>query len=223
MSPRLHYQKELKDLSNSLRDMSESVREAYEKLLSALEANDWDEIEEIAASEKMFSEMQRVIEAKCLYLTARQQPMAGDLRLITATLKVVADFERIGDQIADIAELFLRIDVKKSIEQDVFPPHFDEMLKTTGKMLGNAIDAFFAGNPTFAETVIRMDDEVDAFFNQIKDELITHLKNNSKDADECIDILMVAKHLEKIGDYAEDIAQWQIFRETGIMKDTRLL
>jgi phosphate transport system protein len=223
MSPRIHYQKELKDLSNSLYDMTETIKEHYKKLFDSLAKQEWDEVEEIAASGTMFSDMQRIIEAKCLYLTARQQPMAGDLRMITATMKAVANLERVGDQISDIAELFILLDTRKSVNMDDYAPALSEMIVTTGKMLNAAVEVFFSHDSEEANSIVRMDDEVDDLFNKLKLELINHLKNSSKDADECVDLLMVAKHMEKIGDYAEDIARWQIFRETGNMKDVRLL
>jgi phosphate transport system protein len=203
--------------------MTETIKDYYKKLFDSLAAQEWDEVEEIAASGTMFSDMQRIIEAKCLYLTARQQPMAGDLRMITATMKAVANLERIGDQISDIAEIFLRLDTIKPVNLNEYAPALNEMISTTGKMLNAAVEVFFSHDAEAAETVVRMDDEVDALFNRLKLELIEHLKNSSKDADECVDLLMVAKHMEKIGDYTEDIAQWQIFRETGNMKSARLL
>ena len=223
MSPRLMFQKELRELSDNLHEMTDGVIESYEKLFSALAGEDQDVIGEIALSEKVFGDMQRAIEAKCLYLITKQQPIASDLRFVTASLKVVADIDRISDHVADIAELFLRMhknnaDVFKSLTVVLA-----EMAAVTGKMLKEAINSFFYDDEDEAAAVITMDDQVDALFNKIKEELISHLKADSKNADECIDTLMVVKHLEKIGDHAESIGLWELFRISGDMKNTRLL
>lgn len=220
MSPRSNFIKELEELSESLKEMSESVEETYERLFSAIQHKNEKEISEIAASEKIFVDMQRGIESQCLYLITRQQPIAGDLRVVTASLKVVTDMERIGDIVADMAELVLRL---KIADISAYSSHIPTMIVAVKDMLHDAMEAFLSRNRNEAEKVIAEDDLVDELFNKAKRDLIAFLKNGGKDADECIDILMIAKYLEKIGDHAENIGCWEIFQETGDMKDMRLL
>ncbi|MDR2888470.1 MAG: phosphate signaling complex protein PhoU [Lachnospiraceae bacterium] len=220
MSPRSNFLKELDQLSQSLREMTNSVEETYAALFAALEQRNEEEIIRIAASQKTFGNMQRTIESQCLSLIIRQQPIAGDLRVVTATLKMVTDIDRIGDHVADMAESLLRL---KMIDLSVYSSKLSEMIRSAGDMLHNAIDAFFNRDADAAKKVIASDDLVDDLFNMVKDDIITLLRNESKDVDECIDILMIAKYLEKIGDHAENIGEWEIFRETGNIDDIRLL
>lgn len=220
MSPRTNFLRELKELSKSLKEMVESVEETYERLFTSLRDKNEDEVSEIAASEKMFGDMQRAIESQCLFLITKQQPIACDLRVVTATLKVVTDIERVGDHVADMAELVLRLNMA---ELSSYSHHLPTMIEAAKVMLHDAVEAFFGRNIEAAEKVIASDDVVDNLFNKVKEDLIAFLKNEGKDADECIDILMLAKYLEKIGDHAENIGHWEIFQETGNMKDVRLL
>ncbi len=220
MSPRTNFIKELKELSINLKEMAGSVEETYERLFASLRNKNEDEVNEIAASEKMFGDMQRAIESQCLFLITKQQPVASDLRVVTATLKVVTDIERIGDHVADMAELVLRLNMADLAS---YSPHLPAMIEAAKAMLHDATEAFFNRNIESAEKVIAADDIVDELFNKVKLDLITFLKNEGKDEDGCIDILMLSKYLEKIGDHAENIGHWEIFQETGNMKDVRLL
>lgn len=220
MSPRTNFIEELNQLSRSLREMTDSVEKTYAALFAAQEQQDQGEIERIAASEKKFGNMQRTIESRCLSLITRQQPIAGDLRVVTATLKVVTDIDRIGDHVTDMAESILRLQLA---DLAVYSAHLPAMIKSAGEMLHAAIEAFFGRDRDAAAKVIAEDDFVDDLFNKVKDDLITLLRNESKDADECVDVLMIAKYLEKIGDHAENIGEWEIFQETGNINDIRLL
>ncbi len=220
MSPRISFDNELKLLKRNVADMVNRVEENYERLFEALKEQNEEEIIKIRNNDKMFGKKQREIESQCLFLITKQQPVASDLRVVTASLKVVTDIERIGDNVADMAELLLRLKLK---DLTLFSIHIDGMIDATREMFCDAVDAFVNRNPERAREVIKEDDVIDEFFNKVKSDLIESLKKEIKDADECIDVLMLAKYLEKIGDHAVNIAEWEIFQETGNISDMRLL
>ncbi len=220
MSPRVSFDNELKLLKRNVADMVNRVEENYERLFEALREQKEEEIIKIRNNDKMFGKKQREIESQCLFLITKQQPVASDLRVVTASLKVVTDIERIGDIVADMAELLLRLKLK---DLALFSVHIDGMIDATREMFLNAVDAFVNRNVEGAKKVIKEDDVIDELFNKVKSDLIESLKKEIKDADECIDVLMLAKYLEKIGDHAVNIGQWEIFQETGNISDMRLL
>ncbi len=220
MSPRVSFDNELRLLKRNVADMVNRVEENYERLFEALREQKEEEIIKIRNNDKMFGKKQREIESQCLFLITKQQPVASDLRVVTASLKVVTDIERIGDIVADMAELLLRLKLK---DLALFSVHIDGMIDATREMFLNAVDAFVNRNVEGAKKVIKEDDVIDELFNKVKSDLIESLKKEIKDADECIDVLMLAKYLEKIGDHAVNIGQWEIFQETGNISDMRLL
>lgn len=220
MAPRATFEAELKGLHKDVEEMGREVQELYTELFRAHQEKKKEELIEIAESDREIHAMQRKIESSCLNLITKQQPVARDLRLVTAVLKAVNDISRIGDQCVDIAELILRMDIK---ELDEFSIHLKDMVEKTKKQLVEATEAFLQKNTGAAEEVIENDDLVDDLFNLVKDDLILHLKEEGKNQDDCVDVLMIAKHLEKIGDHAVNMAEWAIFHETGEINDVRLL
>lgn len=220
MSPRISFDNELRLLKDNVADMVKRVEENYERLFEALKDQNEDEIVKIRNNDKLFGKKQREIESQCLFLITKQQPIASDLRVVTASLKVVTDIERIGDNVADMADLLLRLKLK---DLSLFSVHIDGMIDATREMFCDAVDAFVGRNLEGAKKVIKEDDVIDELFNKVKNDLIESLKKEIKDADECIDVLMIAKYLEKIGDHAVNIGEWEIFQETGNISDMRLL
>lgn len=220
MSPRRLYEEELKQLQESIEEMGMGVRATYARLFSALQQQKESVIEEIIASDQSTHTLQRRIEGSCLNLITKQQPIARDLRQVSASLKVVTDISRIGDQCSDIAELVKRMHFKDLQE---FSAHIPQMIEETGKQLTEAINAFVDRNAESAQHVVAGDDTVDDLFNQVKNDVIAHLRSEAKDSDDCIDVMMFAKYLEKIGDHAVNIANWAIFQETGEVDHIRLL
>ncbi len=220
MSPRISFDHELKLLKENVSDMVNRVEENYEHLFDALKSQEEDEILKIKNNDKLINKQQREIESQCLFLITRQQPVVGDLRVVTASLKVVTDIERIGDHVSDMAELILRLKMK---DFSLFSVHLDGMIDATREMFCEAVDAFVSRDMEKAQKVIKEDDVIDELFNKVKVDLIESLKREVKDADECIDVLMLAKYLEKIGDHAVNICEWEIFQETGNISDMRLL
>lgn len=220
MSPRTTFINELNQLKENVADMATRVEKNYETLFEAYEKKEKAAIEKIVAVDKDINRRQREIESECLFLITKQQPIVSDLRAVTASLKVVTDIERVGDHVADIAELLIRMDMK---ELSVYSAHLNPMIRETRDMLRMAVDAFTGRNKEEAQEVIQKDDVVDELFNAVKNDVIESLKKETRDADECVDILMVAKYLEKIGDHAVNICEWEIFKETGNISDMRLL
>ncbi|MFR0802239.1 MAG: phosphate signaling complex protein PhoU [Suilimivivens sp.] len=220
MSPRTTFINELNQLKENVADMATRVEKNYETLFEAYEKKEKAAIEKIVAVDKDINRRQREIESECLFLITKQQPIVSDLRAVTASLKVVTDIERVGDHVADIAELLIRMDMK---ELSAYSAHLNPMIRETRDMLRMAVDAFTGRNKEEAQEVIQKDDVVDELFNAVKNDVIESLKKETRDADESVDILMIAKYLEKIGDHAVNICEWEIFKETGNISDMRLL
>lgn len=220
MSPRPTFEQELKQLHEDVREMGMIVENTYDELFEAVMNQDEEMLERIMKSDRMINDMQRNIEASCLTLITKQQPVARDLRLVTAALKVVTDIERIGDHCADIAELMLRLNMA---DLSGYSIHLPKMIEETKKLEHAAVDAFVNRNLAAAGQVIRDDDIVDDLFNQVKADLVAHIRTGTVGADECVDVLMLAKYLEKIGDHAVNIGEWEEFQEKGVIDDVRLL
>ncbi len=220
MSPRNTFDSELKALRENVSDMAGRVLESYEELFKALEEQSQDALYRLKNIDKSVNKRQREIESQCLFLITRQQPVIGDLRVVTASLKVVTDIERIGDHVADIAELLLRLNMK---DLSLFSVHIHTMILAVKEMIYQSAEAFTERDLECAKKVIQADDVIDECFNKVKKDIIISLKREVKDADECIDTLMIAKYLEKMGDHAVNIGEWEIFQETGNISDIRLL
>ena len=144
---------------------------------------------------------EREIESMCLKLLLQQQPVASDLRLISSALKMITDIERIGDQASDIAEIHNK--------------HIDQMAQATIKMVTDSLDAFVRRDLSLAWSVIEYDDVVDRLFDECKQDLIAEIAQNPTDGERVLDVLMIAKYLERIGDHAENVAEWVVYLLTG--------
>lgn len=220
MSPRVLFEKQLRQLHEDVEEMGLMVEKTYDRLFEALLLKDEEGIVGILKSDRIINDMRRGIEASCLSLITRQQPVARDLRMVTAALKVVTDIRRIGDHCVDIAELLLRLKMR---ELEVYSAHIQTMAEETKQMEHAAVEAFVSRDEEAAKRVIEGDDVIDDLFNLVKEELVEKLRDRKMDADECIDVLMIAKYLEKIGDHAVNIGEWELFQETGKIADIRLL
>lgn len=220
MSPRILFEQELELLKAKVAEMGERAEISYDRLLYAIRANERETMKQLLDNDRQMIDMQRSIEAKCLTLLTKQQPVARDLRLVSSALKVVTDIERVGDHVSDIAELYLRMgDVGVEGEYEHI---LAEMMEEAKDMLHEAVDAFVDGNEEAARKVIAHDDIVDAQFNQVKEKMMDAIRVQNLDADKVVDYLMVAKYLEKIGDHAVNIGEWALFRMTGDMQGVKL-
>ncbi len=212
MSPRNVFERELEQLLERIARMSYLVEESYEKLFQALERKDREAIEEILKNDRNINDLNREIEGQCLKLITKQQPIARDLRIISSVLKMVSDIERVGDHVSDIAELLLRINMQPL---STYSSHLEGMVVATRELFANAVEAFINNDLKASRQVIAGDDVIDMLFNKVQKDIINALKSEYTNADEYIDMMMLTKYLEKIGDHAVNVAEWQIFRETG--------
>jgi phosphate transport system protein len=166
--------------------------------------------------------MEKEIERLCLKIILRQQPVAGDLRLVSAVMKIITDLERIGDHATDISELavFMAETGKEYIKK---LEHIPMMAEETIYMLNRSIESFVKKDVDMAKRVIAKDDVVDDLFVQIKTELVDLIKKDSNNTDQAVDFIMIAKYFERIGDHAVNIAEWVVFSLTGVHKDQRVM
>lgn len=220
MTTRVTFEQELVELNKSLEEMGVFVENALENLTQAIEERDAELAKSMIKNDRYVNDMERNIESKCLSLITRQQPIARDLRMISAVLKVVTDVERVGDHVVDIAELLARFG---EADPCVISEHIPVMLMAAKEMVQDAIDAFVNKSIEDAGKVIASDDIVDDMFNRVKNDVIEKLRTERGSEDHCIDTVNIAKYLEKIGDHAVNIAEWEVFKETGSIDKVRLL
>lgn len=221
MSVRMNFEHELETLRENMDAMGKGIEQAFTDLLSAIAVNDREELDKIQKNDRKINEMERKIEAECLLLLTRQQPvLASDLRIVSSVMKAVGDMERIGDHAADIADMAVRLN---GISYKEYAPSMPEMLEETRKILCDGVELFIARDKEQAKEFYKRDDKIDGLFNQVKEELVACLKEGKKDTDACVDLLMVAKYLERIGDHAVNISEWEVFKETGSIKNERIL
>lgn len=218
MSIRKQYDTDLESLKNSLTEMGRSSADAVENVLEALCVADADAAAAIVKGDARINNMERDIEHRCMTLLLRQQPVAGDLRRISTAMKVVTDIERIGDHAADIAEIIPHlVTVRK--EGDPAVSQAIAMGKKAHQMILDALDALTAEDENAARRVIAADDAVDYDFNAIKHQLAQEIAEDPGKVDAALDLLMVIKYLERIGDHAVNVAEWVQFVRTGRYKD----
>ena len=218
MSIRKQYDTDLESLKKSLTEMGRNSADAVENVLEALCVADADAAAAIVKGDARINNMERDIEHRCMTLLLRQQPVAGDLRRISTAMKVVTDIERIGDHAADIAEIIPHlVTVRK--EGDPAVSQAIAMGKKAHQMILDALDALTAEDENAARRVITADDEVDYDFNAIKHQLAQEIAEDPGKVDAALDLLMVIKYLERIGDHAVNVAEWVQFMRTGRYKD----
>lgn len=218
MSIRKQYDTDLESLKESLTEMGRSSADAVENVLEALCVADADAAAAIVKGDARINNMERDIEHRCMTLLLRQQPVAGDLRRISTAMKVVTDIERIGDHAADIAEIIPHL-VTVRREGDPAVSQAIAMGKKAHQMILDALDALTAEDENAARRVIAADDAVDYDFNAIKHQLAQEIAEDPGKVDAALDLLMVIKYLERIGDHAVNVAEWVQFVRTGRYKD----
>ena len=218
MSIRKQYDTDLESLKESLTEMGRNSADAVENVLEALCVADADAAAAIVKGDARINNMERDIEHRCMTLLLRQQPVAGDLRRISTAMKVVTDIERIGDHAADIAEIIPHlVTVRK--EGDPAVSQAIAMGKKAHQMILDALAALMAEDELAARKVIAADDAVDYDFNAIKHQLAQEIAEDPGKVDAALDLLMVIKYLERIGDHAVNVAEWVQFVRTGHYKD----
>ena len=217
MSIRTQYDSDLEALKAALAEMGRSSADAVEDALEALCTADADAAAGIVKGDGRINNMERDIEHRCMTLLLRQQPVAGDLRRISTAMKVVTDVERIGDHASDIAEIIPHlVTVRK--EGDPAVSQAIKMGQKAHKMILDALNSLTSEDEQAALRVIAADDEVDGYFDRIKAHLIDRIAKDVDDGEATLDLLMIAKYYERIGDHATNIAEWVMFSVTGVHK-----
>lgn len=213
---RKQYDLELDELNTLLIKMAATVEQAVSDAMTALKNRDKDLAISVSSNDRDVDRMERQIEDMCLMLLLKQQPVAGDLRFISAALKIITDLERIGDHAQDICEISLTMDDKPlSVTTDLITRMFEE----STAMIKMAVDAFITKDEDLATQCINHDDVVDDLFVQVREKLIHKLQSGQDDPEESVDLLQIAKYLERVGDHAQNIGEWVVFSLTGHHKD----
>lgn len=210
---RVEFEKQLVTLNNELIEMGSMIERVIEKAIHALVHQDVDAAREAIESDEDIDHQEKRIEGLCLKLLLHQQPVAGDLRMISSALKMITDMERIGDHAADISEI--TISMAKSSKQEIDLELIRQMAKETTVMLVGSVDAFVNKDLSQAHRVIEQDDVVDDLFVQVKDRIIEMICEDAHISEQAVDLLMIAKYFERIGDHAVNISEWVIFSLTG--------
>ncbi len=209
---RNNFDNQLEKLNLELITMGALCEDAISASVKALLDGDESLLEKVFAADAEIDQKERDIEAICMKLLLQQQPVARDLRVISSALKMISDMERIGDQASDIAEITKFVknsDVKSKI-------HIKDMAAAAIKMVTDSVESFVKKDLDLANEVMAYDDKVDNLFDCVKDELVQLIVNDRANGEFCIDLLMIAKYLERIGDHAVNIAEWVEYSITGV-------
>lgn len=209
---RSRFDRELDLLNNELIEMGNLVESAIKIAITALKEQNVELAKRIIKEDNEIDDMERKIEQRCLKLLLQQQPVAKDLRFISSALKMITDMERIGDQAADISEIAIGLAGQTYLKELV---HIPQMADVAIEMVKTSIDSFVRRDIELVKKVISYDDKVDELFDIIKDELVDLIRENIEYKEQVVDLLMIAKYLERIGDHAENIAEWVYFAIEG--------
>ncbi|NLT13159.1 MAG: phosphate signaling complex protein PhoU [Clostridiales bacterium] len=211
---RSRFDEQLALLNKELITMGALCENAIALSVKALLTGDMTLAKKVRQIETEIDDSEKTIESICMKLLLHQQPVARDLRQISAALKLITDMERIGDQAADIAEIVQLANIRAD-EETVY---IGDMARATIKMVTDSVDAYVNRDPEMAQKVIDYDDVVDDLFNKVKQSLITSIEEKQINGEYAIDLLMIAKYFERIGDHAVNIAEWVLFSITGVHK-----
>lgn len=211
--PRTLFDEELARLHADLAEMGRRVDALMQDAIRCLKSMDRPLARRIVPRDAEINTMEKTIEHSCMNLLALQQPLARDLRVITATLKILTDMERVADQCADICEILSTV---AGMAGQTASPRLLRMFGKTRSMFAGALDAYLRRDAEAARTVCGMDDEVDALFSSSILDLCGQLEHHPSSVPSTVDFMFIAKYIERIGDHATNIAEWAIFVETGI-------
>jgi len=205
------FDEQLEILNNELIEMGAMVESAIANATNAIVKQDKNLADKAIQFERDIDQKEKDIESLCLKLLLQQQPVARDLRMISSALKMITDMERIGDQAQDISEIAIFLADKPYLQID----HLHEMATATIAMVNNSIDAYVKKDVDLACEVIKSDDVVDDLFIKTKKDLIEIIRESAALGEQAMDLLMVSKYFERIGDHATNIAEWVVFSITG--------
>ena len=209
---REYFDTELANLNNQLIGMGTLVESAIKNAVEIIANNSAELLDKAREQEELINTSERKIQNHCIRLLLHQAPVAHDLREVSSALKMITDLERIGDQAIDIAEVSQYI---KSRNNVINVTHIDEMANQASKMVTLAIDAFVKKDFDLAKKVSESDDVIDKLFDKVKEETVEIIQRDKALGEQAIDLMMIAKYLERIGDHAVNIAEWVAFSITG--------
>lgn len=212
---RNRFDRQLLELNNELIQMGSLIEQAIEMGISALVNQDVEKAKHAIEFDSEIDEQEKMVESLCMKLLLQQQPVAKDLRLISAALKMITDMERIGDHAADISEMTILMSDSAYVRSEINIDLVESMAKETTDMVIKSVDAFVNKDLELARHVIAQDDVVDDLFAEYKKQLIDKIGENVKNGEQATDMLLVAKYFERIGDHATNIAEWVIYSLTG--------
>ena len=215
---RSRFDQQLSLLNRALIEMGALCEEVIALAAKAVLTGDGSLAEKVAPLDREIDQKEREIESQCLKLLLQQQPVARDLRLISAALKMITDMERIGDQAEDIAEIVRTVQGHGPETMGIVR----KMATAAIQMVTESIEAYVKSDIMLAKKVVSDDDTVDACFDQVKSALIAHIAADPADGEYAVDLLMIAKYFERIGDHATNIAEWVIFSVTGVHGEVHL-
>ena len=205
---RRRFEEQLNDLNEELMHMANQVQGSIQKAIGALLKQDTELAQKVISNDKEIDRQKKNIESKCFTLLMQQQPVASDLRMISAALRMVTDMERIGDHASDISELTIMLANEPYIKR---LEHISKMASETTYMLITAMEAFIDKDIEKAKKVITHDDIVDELFAETKRELIELIHQDKNNGEQAADLLMVAKYFERIGDHTTNVAKHILF------------
>ncbi len=209
---RTRFDMELDNLNSDMIAMGALCENAISEAMKSLFTADKTAAQRTIQEDREIDRKEKDIEALCLRLLLQQQPVARDLRVISSALKMITDMERIGDQAADIAELIRHMHLTPVSRQN---KHLSKMADAAKKMVTESIDAFVKKDAALATKVLADDDLVDSLFLKLRHDIIEMIAADPGCGEEAVDVLMIAKYLERIGDHATNIAEWVLFSITG--------
>ena len=205
---RSKFDEQLADLNREMIEMGNGIIHSIKMAIEALISHDADKARQIMENDIEIDRQQKRIEGICFNLLIQQQPVARDLRTVTAAMKMVTDMERIGDHAADISEITVLMGRNCSVEKF---EHIRRMATETMMMLNHSIEAYVQRDTAKAKEVIKHDDIVDDLFDEAKKDVIELILSSPEEGEEATDLLMIAKYFERIGDHATNIAEWVIY------------
>ena len=215
---RNRYDMQLHLLDTQLTHMGELCETAIAKVTQALKEGNTEQAKIVIKEDEEIDQIEKDIERLCLKLLLQQQPVARDLRRISAALKMITDMERIGDQASDIAEIIISAGMNETNEI----PEIDKMASAVSKMVHDSVASYVQRDLELAREVIEQDDAVDELFETVKKKLMRLISAGDEDGSTAIDLIMVSKYLERIGDHATNIAEWVEFSITGVHKESHI-
>lgn len=217
--PRIEYERQLADLDAQVQAMGTHVKELYEKAYQATGTGRLEEGWSVDAAQSDNAAAERAIESLCLRILLRQQPVAGDLREVSGALKMVTDLKRVSDLSADVCRIVAELEGQVC---DIQRADLLDMGALVAEMLDCALRSYLSGDLKLARRAIAMDDEADVYYEKIREKIIQELFDKRTEAQDTVNLLMIAKYYERIGDHAENVARWTGYVVNGTREDAPL-